>query len=281
MKKNNTNSKLKRFLTLHLPLFIIITFLVAPFLWIFITSLKPEANIITRNVQYIPQKITLENYTALFKRLPFALYFRNSFVVAFLTSFFSVAVASLAAYSSSRFNFKGKGLFIVVLLSIYLFPSVLLLLPLYETMNSLKLLDTHIGLTIAYMSFSIPFAVWLLKGFFDSIPKELEEAAMVDGCTRTSSFIRVILPVSIPALSATFVRTFITAWNEYLFALMLTQTVSSRTLPIGLQTFIGQFRMNWGLLTAGGVLIIIPVIIMFAYIQKYLIHGLTAGAVKG
>lgn len=270
-----------RFLTLTVPLTILLIFYLFPFIWMFITSLKPEAQIISRNVQYIPEVVTWENYVSLFKVLPFGRYFQNSMIVASVTSLLAILISISAAYSVSRFRFVGKNLVMILMLSIHMFPAVLLLIPLFIIMHKLGLLDTHLSLIIAYSTYAIPFSAWMLTGFFNSIPNELEEAAMVDGCTREGAFVRVILPLAAPAIAATIIYVFIYAWNEFTFAAIFSQSTVSRTLPVGLNTLIGQYVIQWGLLTAGGVVTSIPVVALFMLIQRYLIEGLTAGAVKG
>jgi len=277
----NPKSKISRFFSLNLPLTILLIFFLFPFIWMFITSIKPEAEIINRHVQYIPKNTTWEHYTNLFKVLPFGQYFKNSFIVASITSAVAIIISISAAYSVSRFRFAGKGLVKLLFLSIHMFPTVLLLIPLFTIMHVLGLLDTHFSLIIAYSTYAIPFSAFMLTGFFNSIPSELEESAMVDGCTREKAFARVILPLAAPAIAATVIYIFIYAWNEFTFAALFTQSTASRTLPVGLETLIGQFTIQWGLLTAGGVVTSIPVVILFMLIQRFLIEGLTAGAVKG
>lgn len=201
-------------------------------------------------------------------------------MVAGITSIISLFVSLLAAYSFARFNFKGKIFCMVSFLLINMFPPVLLLTPLFTIMRKLGLLYTPYSLMIAYSTFTIPFSVWLLTGYIQDLPVSLEEAAMVDGCSRLEAFIRITLPLTIPGIVATGIYIFITAWNEFIFALMFTNE-ATRTLPVALQTFIGQFEIQWGLLTAGGVVTTIPVVILFMLIQKKLVEGLTAGAVKG
>lgn len=272
---------IKRIFTFYIPLSLIVTFFIFPFIWIFITSIKPEAEIITRNVQYIPKTIVWDHYLALFKVLPFGLYFRNSFIVASVTSIITMIISISASYSISRFRFIGKTLVMLLFLSIHMFPEILLLIPLFVIMRAMGLLDTHLSLIIAYSTYTIPFSTWMMTGFFNSIPSELEEAAMVDGCTRIKAFIKIILPLAAPALAATLIYIFIYAWNEFVYASIFTQSTVSRTLPVGLYTLIGQHVMQWGLMSAGGIVTSIPVIIFFSFIQKQLIQGLTEGAVKG
>ncbi|NLZ51562.1 MAG: carbohydrate ABC transporter permease [Thermoanaerobacteraceae bacterium] len=277
MKKSKFATDLLFF---YIPLILLIAFALFPYLWTFLTSIKPENELYTSVLRYLPMEPTLDNYVTLFSKTNFFKNMWNSFLVAGITSIISLFVSLLAAYSFARFNFKGKIFCMVSFLLINMFPPVLLLTPLFTIMRKLGLLYTPYSLMIAYSTFTIPFSVWLLTGYIQDLPVSLEEAAMVDGCSRLEAFIRITLPLTIPGIVATGIYIFITAWNEFIFALMFTNE-ATRTLPVALQTFIGQFEIQWGLLTAGGVVTTIPVVILFMLIQKKLVEGLTAGAVKG
>ncbi|WP_319559409.1 carbohydrate ABC transporter permease [Marispirochaeta sp.] len=259
----------------------IVVFLLAPFVWTILTSLKPETEIVTKNMRILPVHWTLDNYKSLFGVLSFGKYFRNSIIVSLSTAMVSLILSNTAAYAISRFRFKGRRSVMLMLLTLNMFPVVLLLIPLFIIFRQLHLLDSYLSLIIAYSTYAIPFSVWMLTGYLNSIPQELEEAAMVDGCSRFRAYISVILPAARPGLIATFIYIFIYSWNEFLFALTFIQSADTRTLPVGIQTLIGQYTLSWGLLTAGGIFSSIPVIIMFSFIQKHMVKGLTAGAVKG
>ena len=205
---------------------------------------------------------------------------KNSFIVASITTVVSLTASTLAAYAFSRYRFKGRKFMMALFLSNNMFPTVLLLIPLYSIMRNLKLLYTPWALVLAYTTFTLPFSVWLLNGFFNDLPMSLEEAALVDGCNRRMAFFKIILPILGPSLVATGVYIFMTSWNEYTFAVMFTNN-ASRTIPVALKSLIGQLGVDWGLLTAGGIITIIPVCIMFFFAQKRVVEGLTAGAVKG
>ena len=264
--------------------FILLIFLMIflfPFVWIVLTSIKPPNEIITLTVRFFPSKITWEHYKDVFVSLPFFIYLRNSMITALASSLLSLGISTSAAYSVSRFRFKGRTLVMLLFLTLNMFPVVLLLIPLYVTFLRLRLLNTYFSLIIAYATNAIPFSCWMLTGYFNSIPSELEEAAMVDGCTHGGAFVRITLPLAVSAMAATLIYIFIYAWNEFLFAVTFTQSVSVRTIPVGLSTLIGQYTLNWGLLAAGGVVSSVPVIILFMFIQKSMVAGLTAGAVKG
>ena len=252
----------KRFLTLYLPLIVILLFILFPFYWTFITSIKPDTELYGA-VTYWPRQVQWENYTKLFTTtVNFLAAMKNSFIVAAVTTVVSLT-AMMALFLSNN-----------------MFPTVLLLIPLYSIMRNLGLLYTPWALVLAYTTFTLPFSVWLLNGFFNDLPLSLEEAALVDGCNRRMAFFKIILPILGPCLVATGVYIFMTSWNEYTFAVMFTNN-ATRTIPVALKSLIGQLGVDWGLLTAGGIITIIPVCIMFFFAQKRLVEGLTAGAVKG
>jgi multiple sugar transport system permease protein len=273
-------SRLNRILTFYIPLAALLIFALFPFCWTLITSIKPHKELFSFTFHYLPYSPTFENYIELFAKTSFADNMLNSFLVALATSFLSLAVSIMAAYAFSRFHFRGRIAIMVSFLTINMFPSVLLLIPLYSIMRMLGLLYTPLSLIFAYSTFTIPFAVWLLTGYLNDLSPSLEEAALIDGCNRKQAFFKIVLPLTIPGIIATGSYIFITAWNEFVFAVMFTNQ-GSRTLPVALQAFVGQFDIQWGLLTAGGVITSIPVLILFMFIQKRLVEGLTSGAVKG
>lgn len=251
-----------------------------PFLWLLKTSLVPESEIFVRPLRYLPHSVTLENFVLLFERMNFLGYFLNSFVVAVGSTLLGLVVSMSSAYAFARFRFRGRRFFMALFLVIPMFPTVLILIPIYDIMRTIGLLDSYASLIIAYSSFTIPFAVWMLTGYFEALPVEMEEAASVDGCSRLGAFIRVLLPTALPGVVATALYIFVVSWNEYTFAALLAQDETVRTLPVALQFFITEFTVNWGLLAAGGVVVSLPVIILFIVLQRQLIAGLTAGAVK-
>ncbi|MDD2362362.1 MAG: carbohydrate ABC transporter permease [Oscillospiraceae bacterium] len=269
-----------RVLNLHIPLIILLIFLLFPFYWTFVTSIKPERELYGSVVTYWPRQTTFKAYKDLFFDYNFLKPMGNSLLVALLTTSLTLSVASLASYSFSRFRFRGRRAFMILFLTNNMFPTVLLLIPLYAIMRNLGILYTPTALVLSYTTFTIPFSVWLLNGYLSDLPLSLEEAAMVDGANRPQAFIRIILPVLIPCLIATGVYIFMTSWNEYTFAVMFTNE-ESRTIPVALKNLIGQLGVQWDLLTAGGIITIIPVCVMFFFAQRRLVEGLTAGAVKG
>ncbi|MCX5521195.1 carbohydrate ABC transporter permease [Kaistia defluvii] len=256
-------------------------FCIFPLLWTLLTSLKYEADIVTQTMQYIPKRITFENYVTIWTQSGFPTLVFNSFVVTATTVVLCLITGTLAAYSFSRFHYPGRGALMLGYLVIRMFPAVLMIIPLFILMRGVGLLDSRFGLALAYTSFLLPLFVWMLKGFFDAAPKELESAARIDGCTRIGAMIRIVLPLARNGLVATSVFVAIAAWNEFLFALMLTTSQGSRTWPVGLQLMVGEFQLPWGVLAAGGIISIIPVMILFAIVQRTMVHGITAGAVKG
>jgi multiple sugar transport system permease protein len=269
-----------RSLPANLLLLVMLAFLLFPFYWTFVTSIKPESELYGAAVTYWPSHATLDSYRKLFVEVNFLKPMLNSLLVATLTTTISIAVSLLASYSFSRFRFKGRKFLMTLFLTNNMFPTVLLLIPLYAIMRKLSILYTPSSLVLAYTTFTIPFSIWLLNGYLDDLPLSMEEAAMVDGANRAQAFLKIILPMLVPAIVATGAYVFMTSWNEYTFAVMFTNE-GNRTIPVALKNLIGQLGVQWGMMTAGGIITIIPVCIMFFFAQKRLIAGLTAGAVKG
>jgi len=260
---------------------LMLLFLLFPFYWTFLTSIKPENELYGKIVTYWTAHPTFEAYKKLFtSTVDFLSAMKNSLLVAACTTVLTLVVATMAAYAFSRYDFAGRKVLMSIFLCNNMFPTVLLLIPLYSIMRKLQLLFTPVSLILAYTTFTIPFSVWLLIGFINDLPASLEEAAMVDGCNRGQAFLKIIFPLLRPSIIATGVYIFMQSWNEYTFAMMFTNT-STRTIPVALKSLIGQLGVQWDLLTAGGILTIIPVCIMFFFAQKRLVEGLTAGAVKG
>lgn len=256
-------------------------FAIAPIVWTFLTSLKPTEDIITRDLQYFPREVTIANYINIWQRSNFPTLIINSAITTMWTLVFCLSIGSLAGYAFSRFRFKGRTPLLLFYLVIRMFPVVLLIIPLFIMMRDLSLLDKRHGLALAYTTFLMPLCVWIMKGFFDAIPVDIEEAARIDGCTRLSALVRIVLPLARSGFIATAVFIGIAAWNEYLFALMLTTSQGSRTWPVGIQLMVGEFQLEWGQFSAGGILSIIPVFVFFSIVQRSLIRGIGAGAVKG
>ena len=269
-----------RLLTLHIPMAAIVLFAIGPYLWMLLTSLKHESTLFSAGRTILPDAVTLENYIRLFSKTAFLKNLGHSFIVASGAVILGLSVSITAAYSFSRYRFKGRRPLMLMFLLINMFPVVLLIIPLFIIMRHLNLLDTHAGLILAHSTFAIPFATWMMISYFNAVPRSLDEAAQVDGCRPIGAMIRVVLPVTLPGIIATGIYIFITSWNEYLYASVLAgQDV--RVLTVAVQTLIGEYEIAWGLLTAGGVVGALPVTLLFMFIQKRLISGMTQGAVKG
>ena len=256
-------------------------FAIFPIVWALLTSLKEEAAIITTQMQYIPQSITYQNYVDIWTRSNFPILLTNSAITTAMTVVICAVLGTLASYAIARFQFRGRRELMLFYLVIRMFPAVMIIIPLFILMRNVGLLDSRLGLALAYTTFLLPVFIWMMKGFFDAVPLELEDAARIDGCSRIGAMIRVILPLVVGGLVATAVFVAIGAWNEFLFALMMTTSTGSRTWPVGLQLMVGEFQLPWGTLAAGGIVSIVPVVILFALVQRALVRGLTAGAVKG
>jgi len=257
--------------------FIFVTF---PIYWIVITSFKPESEIFRLPIRYFPVNFTFSNYLSLINDTKIPLFFLNSLIVSSATAIFVLVISIFSGYSLSRFQFKGRGTVFGVFLLTQMFPLVLLIVPLFVIFSKFHLIDTLYSLIFVYTVFNIPFCSFLMKGFFDSVPKEIEEYALIDGCGRVSSLFRVVLPVMIPGMVATFIFAFISAWNELIFGVVFLNSESVKTLPVGLNFFIQKYDISWGLMSAGAVISLIPIFIMFGFIQKFLVEGLTQGAIK-
>ena len=256
-------------------IFIIILF---PPIVLFLTSFKTEVDALSFPPKWIFTP-TINNFTEIFHGSPIIKYMINSIIVASLNTVVSLVFGSMAAYSLARFRFKGSDNITFWMLSIRMMPPVVAVIPLYIIMRNLRLLDTPWCLVIAYLTINLPFVVWMMKGFFEEIPREIEESALVDGCSTFEVFRIIALPLAAPGLAATGIFTFIFSWNEFLIALILTGT-KSVTLPVGLIGYMKETGIDWGYMTAGGILALIPVIIFALFAQKNLVKGLTMGAIK-
>jgi ABC-type glycerol-3-phosphate transport system permease component len=252
-----------------------------PFYWMIATSLKHDKEIYGYEATLIPERPTLANYATVFRETPYMLYLRNSLVVAIGSTVLSMIIAVLGAYAIARLNFPGRALLARGLVFTYLVPTSLLFIPMFAMMSVLRLTDSLHGLVIAYLGFDVPFCTWLLMGYFKSVPVELEEAARVDGCNRVSALVRVVLPMSLPALVVVTFFSFTHAWNEFLYAHVFTSTTSARTVTTGLVNFMSQDVFFWGPLMASTVMSALPPVLMFLVFQRWVVKGLTLGGVKG
>lgn len=252
-----------------------------PLFWMTLSSFKPLRELFTMPPTFLPKKFTLSNYVELFARTNFEYYFFNSAVVALASTLITVLISTMGAYSITRFNIRGGETFMTLILFTYMFPPILLAIPIFVIMTNLGLADTRLGLVLCHITFAFPFSLWLLWGYFKTVPLVLEEAALVDGATRLVGFFKVVLPLSYPGIIATSIFSFLMSWNDYLFALVMIHTESKKTLPLGTVYFLHGDAVDWGLLMSASVIITFPVFIFFLFIQKYLIQGFGAGAVKG
>lgn len=270
----------KKQLGIWLLVIAFLVFLIFPLYWMFVTSVKTDAEIYANPLIYRPKHIVGDTYERLFGYFDFLHYMKNSLIVAVAAMLISLTVSLLAAYAFARYQFKGKRILMCVFLSNNMFPTVLLMIPLYSIMRNLGLLYSHGSLILSYTTFTIPFTVWLLQGFIKDFPFSLEEAALVDGCNRLTAFFYIFLPIIKQCLIAAGVYIFMQAWNEYTLSSMFTNP-ETRTIPVALNSLIGQLGVEWDMLCAGGIVAVLPVCIMFFFAQKRLVEGLTAGAVKG
>ncbi len=254
---------------------------VYPVLYIVTISLRPGDALLSRSLAVIPDGATVESYRALLTETPFLRWLGNSILVSLVVTLTGVVLASTSGYAISRFRFKGRGALMSSLLVTQMFPATMLLLPLYIVLIKLGLLNSYVGLVVIYTATALPFCIWQMKGYYDTIPASLEEAATIDGATAWQTFYKVILPLAAPALVITALFSFMTAWNEYVIAAVVLQDTELFTLPVGLKLFQSQMNTQWGLYAAGSLIVSVPVVVLFLALSRYLISGLTLGAVKG
>jgi multiple sugar transport system permease protein len=258
-----------------------VLFALFPLYWLLKISVTPEKLIYTDGTALWPAATTLENFRTVIFNSNFMAYFGNSVFVSFGTAAATTLVAAAAGYCFSRFEFRGKRIVILLMLVTQMFPLLMIITPIYKIVAALGLLNTLTSLIVVYTAFNVPFATFLMQSFFDGIPKDLDEAAMIDGCTRFQALRTVVFPLTLPGLAATLGFVFTAAWSELLFALMLINSNDTMTFPVGLLTFVSKFSVDWGQMMAAGVLALVPSCLFFIFIQRYLVQGLTSGAVKG
>lgn len=251
-----------------------------PLYWLFITSFKTNPEINALQVTYWPQTFTTENYQKLFQTTKFGIYLKNSLIVTLSASALVLLFSLAGGYALARYRFKGKTVLLGALLVSQMIPTILLFIPMFMIFGKLRLNNTLQSLIILYTVFNTPFCLITLRGFFERIPVSLEEAAMVDGCSRKQAFFRVVMPVLFPGIVATFVFAFTGAWNELLAGIMFINSNSLKTIPVAINAFIGKYSIDWGQMSAACMIALIPTVIFFAIVQKYIVQGLTQGAVK-
>jgi ABC-type glycerol-3-phosphate transport system permease component len=252
-----------------------------PFFWMISTSFKPLQEIFVSPPYFLPKDFTLANFKQLFEQTRFLIYFKNSVVVATCTVLLTITIGSMGAYSLTRFKFYGREKIASLILFTYMFAPIMIVIPFYVLIKKMGLANTHFALIMAYTAFCLPFSLWLLRAFFQSIPLALEQAALVDGAKRIQAVIYVILPLAFPGIIATGIFTFILAWNDYIFVRILITSDELKTLSVGIADLYNATVIDWGMIMAGSMLITVPVLIFFVFVQRYLIAGWGAGAMKG
>ncbi|MDI7861994.1 carbohydrate ABC transporter permease [Rhizobiaceae bacterium n13] len=252
-----------------------------PLFWLLKVSVTPNDLLYSEGVRMWPSRTTFEHFEFVLRHSAFPVFFRNSLIVSGATAVVVTILASLSGYALSRFSFRAKYWIVAIMLLTQMFPLVMLVAPIFKLLSPLELTNSLTGLVIVYSAFNVPFATFLMQSFFDGIPKDLEEAAMIDGATQFMAFRQIILPLTLPGIAATLGFVFTAAWSELLFALMLISGNDAATFPVGLLTFVSKFSVDFGQMMAAGVLALIPACLFFLLIQRYLVQGLTAGAVKG
>lgn len=261
-------------------LVVMLLYNLTPFLWMALTSLKTDAEAVRIPPSIWPEEPTLDGYVQILRYGDFPTYFMNSFIVAFGSAALSTAIGALGGYGLSRFRFRGRAVILATVLFSQVLPGILLVGPYFEMLSRIGLYNSYIGLILAFTSLTLPFSLWMLKGYTDTIPRDLDDAAMVDGCTSLGAFRRVIFPLVAPGVVATLVFAFLLAWGDLLWALVLTSGDDMATLTLGLTRLVTQFRTVWPQLMAGSVVAAVPSIVLYVWLQRYLVEGISGGAVK-
>ena len=259
----------------------LLTFTAFPLVWMASMAFKVSQEIFVTPPTLIPRTFTFDNVARLFDETRFLTYFRNSVTVSLSTVALTLALSTPAAYSLTRFHFPGRDKVAALILFTYMFAPIMIIIPFYVMVRFLGLANTHVGLIAAYTAFCLPFNLWLLRTFFQSIPVDLEHAAMMDGANRLQSVFYVILPLALPGVVATGIFTFILAWNDYIFARVLISADELKTLPVGIADLYNASVVDWGMIMAAGLLVIAPILVVFVVVQRTMVAGLGAGAIKG
>jgi multiple sugar transport system permease protein len=267
-------------------LFLAMTVICLPGLWIVLASFRPTVEIMAKPPVWIPQDLSFEAYVAMFSGvgqggIPIIEYFRNSLIISITSTAIALAIGMAGGYAFARFRFRAKSSIFLGLMLTRTVPGIALSLPLFFVYSKLGIIDTHFGLIIAYVALNVPFTIWLIDGFFRQVPKDLAEAAQIDGCTRWQAFWQVEFPLAGPGIASAGIFAFLTSWNEFALASQLTRSVNSKTLPVGLLDYTSEFTIDWRGMCALAVIMIVPALVLTFIVQKHLVSGLTSGAVKG
>lgn len=262
-------------------LLVFAVFILLPIYWCFVTSFKPSAEITSKEVTYWPETFTFVNYVEAWTKSGFSTYFKNSLFIAVFGVVFIVVLSVLTGYALARFQFKGKNAFMLILLCTQFIPGAMLITPIFIIFKNLNMLNSLFALVLVNTTFHFPFNSILMRGFIGGIDYTIEEAAQIDGCSRLGAIWHVLLPVLKPGIATIAAYGFISCWNEFLFSFMFISKQSKLTLPVGLKNLVGEFSINYGQLAAGAVIAVVPTLLLFSYVQKNLVGGLSSGAVKG
>ena len=280
MAKQRRSSAIRVSLSYVVLMFFVVV-AVFPVMQIFTISLRPADRLLSTSLEVIPRNASFNNYIALFTERPFLLWLLNSTFVALVVTVTGVTLASTCGYAFSRYNFIGKKFGLLSLLVTQMFPATMLLLPMYIMLVKLHLINTYLGIVIMYSATALPFCIWQMKGYYDTIPTSLEEAGTIDGCNQFQAFFKIILPLAAPALVITALFSFMASWTEYVVAAQILQDTDLWTLPLGLKSFESNMGSEWGLYGAASVIVTIPVVVLFLSLSRWLVSGLTLGSVKG
>jgi len=281
MTKSMTISRIAGKAVCYLVVVIIFVVAVFPFFHLLSSALRPYSELFARPPLFLPKTFTLEWFQKVLNYSKFFQYYRNSGITALGSTLLSVAIGCMAAYSITRGGYRGKNLFSKAILVAYMFPPIILVIPLFQIVNGIGLANTHFGLILTYITFSFPFSAWMLVSYFKTIPKDIEEAAKVDGASNLRVFTQIILPLAMPAVVTAATFTFINSWNEFLYAFVLANSDVTKTLPVALYSVKGGEMMEWGPVLAWSAMLVVPSLIFFLCFSKHIVSGLTAGAVKG
>lgn len=276
-----TKSRKLKLIFLYISIILITVIMFIPIVWMASTSIKTDAEVFTRPIRWVPRVPTLNNFITLIRTPKYSIFFVNSWIIATCVMVITVTLASFAGYGLARFKFPGSELFSTSILLSQMLPPILLVIPYFMIMKSIRLYNTYWGVILIDSAYSTPFCIWMLRGYFATIPKELDEAALIDGCSHWSTFFKVALPLTIPGLIGTAIFSFLWGWSEFLFVFILTRSDQLKTVTVGAAALVGQYAIDWNLLMALALLANLPLLVAFIFLQQHLVRGLTGGALKG